>query len=701
MLKKLFLELRRREVFRTAGLYIGIAWIVIEVASVLFPAFDLPEQVLRWLVILAVVGFPISLVLAWIFDISDRGIVVQEDATGAASGPVGGYKMDFVVIGVLSVALIVSTYLNFTAAPDSVVAAAPVTILVADIENGTGKKVFDDALAEAIMIAFEAAPLVNVQNRLGHDPLNGLAQPDPSEPFTPTPADAGVLVSGSISADGASLRVTISATDQATGEVLAQEAGQADAPDGVLGVVEELVTAIQEELGVAVADAAPVFSGDTAVTRSVEALQAYSAASRNMRANEYAAAQRDYQQAAQLDPLFARAWVGAAFAAFSAGERTVAEESWRKADALLSRMTAGERQLALGRYHLTLQPDYAKALDNFAKFVNTYPANGAALETLTNLYRVTGQHEKALQQSAALLAMYPQNIALRARHAGYAINVNDMALASDAATALLADAPGLLLPHRILAVVTLYVDDIAAAQGHYRRLAAINAQGASLANSGLADIAAFESRYDDAIALLVEGIATDGAAANDYGVATKRIALAQAYLGKEANADALSALQDLPPLADLAVLVPAAEMFVAQGRDDAARAIATQLRAQTGPRAAAYAAFIDGLVAYRDSDYTGAIDDFRKALRQSDLWLVRFHIAKAYLKAGYPAEASDEFSSCLDRRGEAAALFFDEVATWRYTAPLPAWKAAADRELMGLATAVWPADSVAGVQLPH
>ena len=65
-MRKFFKTLRRREVLRTAGLYVGLAWILIEAASVLLPTFDAPEWVLRAVVIAAIVGFPITIVLAWV-----------------------------------------------------------------------------------------------------------------------------------------------------------------------------------------------------------------------------------------------------------------------------------------------------------------------------------------------------------------------------------------------------------------------------------------------------------------------------------------------------------------------------------------------------------------------------------------------------------------------------------------------------------
>ncbi|MDH3805645.1 MAG: hypothetical protein OEU90_09265, partial [Gammaproteobacteria bacterium] len=72
-------ELRRREVFRATGLYVGVAWILIEVASVLLPAFDAPDWVMRTLIIIAIIGLPVAIVLAWIYDVTDKGI----DAQGA------------------------------------------------------------------------------------------------------------------------------------------------------------------------------------------------------------------------------------------------------------------------------------------------------------------------------------------------------------------------------------------------------------------------------------------------------------------------------------------------------------------------------------------------------------------------------------------------------------------------------------------
>jgi hypothetical protein len=81
-----------------------------------------------------------------------------------------------------------------------------------------------------------------------------------------------------------------------------------------------------------------------------------------------------------------------------------------------------------------------------------------------------------------------------------------------------------------------------------------------------------------------------------------------------------------------------------------------------------------------------ALDMLREAVGLADLWLIRFHLGKAYLRAGYDAEALDEFTNCESRRGEASALFLDDLPTWRYIATLPYWKGRA-QENLGIGTA--------------
>jgi len=83
-------ELKRRKVIRVAVAYALIAWIVVEVASVLLPTLLLPDWSLRLVTVLALLGFPIAVVLAWVFEITPGGVTVDEPASTAVTFPPAG-----------------------------------------------------------------------------------------------------------------------------------------------------------------------------------------------------------------------------------------------------------------------------------------------------------------------------------------------------------------------------------------------------------------------------------------------------------------------------------------------------------------------------------------------------------------------------------------------------------------------------------
>ena len=69
-----FEELKRRKVYRVAAGYAVVGWLIIQFASAVFPAWELPDWTLRLVMVLLLVGFPIALVLAWAFDVTPQGI---------------------------------------------------------------------------------------------------------------------------------------------------------------------------------------------------------------------------------------------------------------------------------------------------------------------------------------------------------------------------------------------------------------------------------------------------------------------------------------------------------------------------------------------------------------------------------------------------------------------------------------------------
>ena len=98
---KLWYELRRRRVFRLAGLYVVGAWLVIQVADVSFPAWGLPETAIRYLFVAAIACFPVAMIFAWFYDITPQGIVRTEPAGDGESLDFRLKRADYFVLAAM------------------------------------------------------------------------------------------------------------------------------------------------------------------------------------------------------------------------------------------------------------------------------------------------------------------------------------------------------------------------------------------------------------------------------------------------------------------------------------------------------------------------------------------------------------------------------------------------------------------------
>jgi len=74
----IFEELKRRKVIRVTSTYAVVAWVIMQIGEVVFPALRLPDWVLSAVVILLLIGFPIVVIFAWIFDATPEGIKVTK-----------------------------------------------------------------------------------------------------------------------------------------------------------------------------------------------------------------------------------------------------------------------------------------------------------------------------------------------------------------------------------------------------------------------------------------------------------------------------------------------------------------------------------------------------------------------------------------------------------------------------------------------
>src|SRR6186997_2143288 len=75
-----FAELKRRNVYKVAVAYAVVGWLLIQVATQVFPFLEIPSWIVRLVIALVAIGFPIALIIAWAFEATPEGIRSTEDA---------------------------------------------------------------------------------------------------------------------------------------------------------------------------------------------------------------------------------------------------------------------------------------------------------------------------------------------------------------------------------------------------------------------------------------------------------------------------------------------------------------------------------------------------------------------------------------------------------------------------------------------
>src|SRR6266704_4023587 len=97
-----FAELKRRNVYKVAIAYAIVAWLLMQIATQVFPFLEIPNWAIRLVIMLIVIGFPIALVIAWAFKFTPEGLKRTEDVdVGKSITHKTGRKLDFLIIGVL------------------------------------------------------------------------------------------------------------------------------------------------------------------------------------------------------------------------------------------------------------------------------------------------------------------------------------------------------------------------------------------------------------------------------------------------------------------------------------------------------------------------------------------------------------------------------------------------------------------------
>lgn len=482
-----------------------------------------------------------------------------------------------------------------------------------------------------------------------------------------------LVLSGSIVVDADGFELKVAAVEPVGGEEWVAADARADTKLEVLGAIGELAVQVREGLG------------DVTLTEDLDAREAFSASSleavslytraQTLAANrDDAAAVELYRQAIEIDPGFGRAYSGWALSEFNLGRTEKSEQLWEKTLALLDDMGKRERYRTLGLYYTLVSRNYAKAIENYELLVKNFPADAVGHSNLAVNYFYNRQFDEALQEGGYILALYPNNPIIHSNLALYAMYAGDFPRARAEGQKLLQKDSAHYMAYLPIAMASLAEGDIATARESYLSMAQAGERGASLAQTGLADIALLQQQHAAAIDLLMVALEIDQQQGNSRARADKFIALAQAYLAQESAEQALAALsQALEVSSAMSHRIQAARLYTLLGRPEEAAAIAVLLAGNLQIESRAGADLVRGNVLLAEGDHGAAIEALAASLQKTDAWLARFDLGRAYFAAGDYVQALSEFEQCQQRIGEATSIFLDDSPTFHYSAQLQDW----------------------------
>jgi tetratricopeptide (TPR) repeat protein len=562
-------------------------------------------------------------------------------------------------------------------APPPPAARAAVPVLIVDFQNRAGEAVFDGALEQSLSIAMEGAPFItafprNDATTMVRDLKLGTALNEQSGRLLASREGIPVILAGMIERSGNGYRVSVRRLAPDKPEPLSESEATASDKSQVLGAVARVAEDLREELG----DTTPSSSqqAETFTAGSLEAMSAYTIAQDLSTSQRDAEAAEKYREALRHDPEFGRAYSGLGASLFRLGNRDEAEKNWNEALRRADRMTEREKLRTSGGYYIAIARNTDKAIETYEQLVAKYPADSAGYNNLAIAYFATLNFAKALEYQRKAIDIYPKTYKFRSNNALYAMYAGDFKTASATAQQLIKEDPKVDVPYLPLAMAAVAAGDIPGARTTYEQVKQAGASGVSLSALGIADIAMYQGRYDEAISSLPAAAARDQEQQNILGAAAKLVALAEAYQARGNQSASRTAITQARALSTQEnVLVPMARLFIAAERPEEAHKIANELAQRLPAQSRAYAKMIEGEIAIASKQYVAAVDALNAAQKLADLWLVRYALGLAYFQGGHYPEAVSEFEKCRERRGEATSVFLDDMPTIHYYAPLAYW----------------------------
>jgi len=545
------------------------------------------------------------------------------------------------------------------------------SVLIADFLNRTGEPVFDGTLEPALGLSLEGASFITSYNRGQARKLAEQLQPgsaglgEPLARLVAVREGIQIVTSGSVEKGGDGYIVSVRALDAVTGKAITEAREKASGKEAVLAAVARAAADVRGALGDTTPASVQLASAETFSAGSLEAAHEYAVAQELQWAGQWDEASRGYAKAVQLDPNLGRAYAGLAAVESNRGHRQEAEKYYQLALARLDRMSDREKYRTRGGYFLlTRKPD--NAIEEFTALLKLYPSDTAGIGNLAFAYFVKRDMAKALEWGRRAIEIYPKDVPRRNNYGLIAMYAGDFETAVREQKTVLQMNPKFVLAYVGLALSQLGAGQPAEALATWNKLAAVGPDGASAAASGLADLALYEGRISDARTILERAIEEDIAAQNADAAARKLTTLAQAQLAGGQTAKAVASADRARGMsADVAVAVSAGRVWLEAGEEKKALAVAGELEQKLESDPQMYAALLRGEADLKRRSFREAIARFKEGRKQGDSWLVHYDLGRAYLEAGAFTEADQELEACLKRRGEAMAVYLDEVPTSR------------------------------------
>ena len=418
-----FAELKRRNVYKVAVAYAVVGWLLVQIATQVFPFFEIPNWGVRLVVLAIIIGFPIALVLAWAFELTPEGLKRTDEVPPSASVTrATGRKLDFVIIGVLALAVALLLFDRFRAKEVTATEGNTKSIAVLPFENRSENQAnayFADGVQDEILTRLAKIADLKVISRTSVMLYKTGAARNPRE----IGKELGVahLLQGSVQRATDKVRVNAQLIDARTDAHLWAQTYDRDLAD-VFAIQSEIAQTIADQLQAKLSPTEKIVisarpTSDLAAydlyLRAKELI--YDFTTSRWKENALKAVQL-LEQAVARDPTFLLAYCELSFAHdrlyFTDFDRTetrlaLAETNVRAAVRL--QPDAGETHLAQAIHFYWGYRDYDSARTELAKAQTTLPNSERVFQFLGLIGRRQGRWDEAVRNLERVLDLDPRN----------------------------------------------------------------------------------------------------------------------------------------------------------------------------------------------------------------------------------------------------------------------------------------------------